>query len=357
MGRHHRARAALIVSMAVFGTLAVFVRNIPLASGELALYRAVLAAMLIGVYLGIAKARTRGKREAAGKGLGGDAAGQEGTCARSAGQEGTCAQRAGQEGTCAQRAGQEGTCARSAGQEGAWAGEKEQGRDSRRRELLLLLLSGFAMGINWILLFQAYRFTTVSVATLSYYFAPVLVTVASPLLFHEKLTGRQVFCFLMSTAGVVMIVGVGGLGNSASDLTGILFGLGAAVFYASVILLNKFIRQVAGIERTFLQFLAAILILVPYVACTGGFHLGTLSSVGWVNLLIVGLFHTGVTYCLYFSSLKELRGQEAAVLSYIDPLVAVVVSVLVLGEAVTVWQIVGGGLILGFAILNEREQA
>ena len=300
MGRHHRARAALIVSMAVFGTLAVFVRNIPLASGELALYRAVLAAMLIGVYLGIAKARARGKREAAGKGLGGD---------------------------------------------------------SRRRELLLLLLSGFAMGINWILLFQAYRFTTVSVATLSYYFAPVLVTVASPLLFHEKLTGRQVFCFLMSTAGVVMIVGVGGLGNSASDLTGILFGLGAAVFYASVILLNKFIRQVAGIERTFLQFLAAILILVPYVACTGGFHLGTLSSVGWANLLIVGLFHTGVTYCLYFSSLKELRGQEAAVLSYIDPLVAVVVSVLVLGEAVTVWQIVGGGLILGFAILNEREQA
>ena len=103
--------------------------------------------------------------------------------------------------------------------------------------------------------------------------------------------------------------------------------------------------------------MAAILILVPYVACTGGFHLGTLSSVGWVNLLIVGLFHTGVTYCLYFSSLKELRGQEAAVLSYIDPLVAVVVSVLVLGEAVTVWQIVGGGLILGFAILNEREQA
>ena len=254
MGRHHRARAALIVSMAVFGTLVVFVRNIPLASGELALYRAVLAAMLIGVYLGIAKARTRGKREAAGKGLGGDAAGQEGTCARSAGQEGTCARSAGQEGTCAQRAGQEGTCARSAGQEGTWAGEKEQGRDSRRRELLLLLLSGFAMGINWILLFQAYRFTTVSVATLSYYFAPVLVTVASPLLFHEKLTGRQVFCFLMSTAGVVMIVGVGGLGNSASDLTGILFGLGAAVFYASVILLNKFIRQVVGIERTFLQF-------------------------------------------------------------------------------------------------------
>lgn len=133
-----------------------------------------------------------------------------------------------------------------------------------------------------------------------------------------------------------------------------MFGLGAAVFYATVILLNKFIKNVTGIHRTFLQFIAAIMVLMPYVFATGGLHLERLSGIGWVNLLVVGLFHTGITYCMYFSSLKELPGQEAAILSYIDPFVAVVVSVVFLGEGITPFQTVGGILILGFAILNER---
>lgn len=89
-----------------------------------------------------------------------------------------------------------------------------------------------------------------------------------------------------------------------------LFGLGAAAFYAAVILLNKFIRSVAGIQRTFLQFLAAIVILIPYVAVTGGVSLGTLDARGWVCLLIVGFFHTGVTYCLYFPPCASCRGRR-----------------------------------------------
>ena len=226
---------------------------------------------------------------------------------------------------------------------------------ANRREAALLLLSGMAMGVNWILLFEAYRYTTVSVATLSYYFAPVLVTAACPLLFHERLTGKQIVCFVMSTLGLVLVIGVGGLRGGA-DVRGVLFGLGAAAFYAAVILLNKFIRSVAGIQRTFLQFLAAIVILIPYVAATGGVSLGTLGARGWVCLLIVGFFHTGVTYCLYFSALRELPGQEVALLSYMDPLVAVIVSVTVLGEPVTAPQLVGGALILGFTLWNELPE-
>ena len=133
----------------------------------------------------------------------------------------------------------------------------------------------------------------------------------------------------------------------------ILLGLGAAVFYATVILLNKFIKNVEGIHRTFLQFLSAIVILIPYVAMTSGVTLGNLDGAGWANLFIVGFVHTGVTYCMYFSALKELPGQKAAILSYIDPLVAVLVSVTILGEPMTLWQGVGGILILGFTLWNE----
>ena len=187
------------------------------------------------------------------------------------------------------------------------------------------------------------------------YFAPVLVTAACPLLFHERLTGKQIVCFVMSTLGLVLVIGVGGL-RGVADVRGVIFGLGAAAFYAAVILLNKFIRSVAGIQRTFLQFLAAIVILIPYVAATGGVSLGTLGARGWVCLLIVGFFHTGVTYCLYFSALRELPGQEVALLSYMDPLVAVIVSVTVLGEPVTAPQLVGGALILGFTLWNELPE-
>lgn len=284
MNKAMTPRLMLIASMVIFGTLGPFVRNIPVASGELALYRAVLAALLIGAFLLL----TRQKIPFA----------------------------------------------------------------AIRREVPLLLISGMAMGINWILLFEAYKYTTVSVATLSYYFAPVIVTVVCPILFKEKLTGRQILCFVMSTLGLVLITGIGEVGGGRG-MIGILFGLGAAVFYAAVILLNKFIRNVEGIHRTFLQFLAAIVILLPYVLMTGGVTLGGMNAVGWANLLIVGLVHTGLTYCMYFSSLKELPGQKAAILSYIDPLVAVLISVTVLGETMTAQQAIGGVLILGFTLWNE----
>ena len=133
----------------------------------------------------------------------------------------------------------------------------------------------------------------------------------------------------------------------------ILLGLCAACLYATVILLNKFIKNVEGLHRTFLQFLAAIVVLIPYVIFTTGTSIGNLNGLGWGSLLTLGLVHTGVAYCLYFSSLKELPGQKAAILSYIDPLVAVLVSVTVLGEKITILQIIGGLLILGFTLWNE----
>ena len=220
-----------------------------------------------------------------------------------------------------------------------------------KKELLLLLLSGGAMGVNWILLFEAYRYTTVSAATLSYYFAPVLVMVVCPLLFKEKLTGKQILSFVMATIGLVLITGAAGGGSR--DLLGIAFGLGAAGLYATVVLLNKFIKAVDGLQRTFVQFVSAIVVLLPYVALTDGMRLTGLTGGGLAALLVVGLVHTGITYCMYFSALKELSGQKVAILSYIDPLVAVLVSVVWLDEALGVAQVIGGLLILGFTLWSE----
>ena len=146
------------------------------------------------------------------------------------------------------------------------------------------------------------------------------------------------------------------MSGNGTDHIGIMFGLGAAVLYATVVLLNKFIKNVGGIQRTFLQFVAAVVTLLPYVHLTGGTHLGDLDPRGWILLLIVGLLHTGVAYCMYFSSLQYVPGQEAAVLSYIDPLFAVILSVTVLHEGMSLLQVVGGAMILGFTLLNELPE-
>jgi len=283
--KSNRAQVLIIASMIIFGTLGPFVRNISVSSGELALYRAILATVLVGLFLIITKQKINFR--------------------------------------------------------------------SLGKELPLLIISGMAMGINWILLFEAYKYTTVSVATLSYYFAPVIVTIVCPFLFKEKLGTKQIICFIMSTIGIVMITGIGGLKSGSRDIIGILFGLGAAVFYATVILLNKFIKRVEGLHRTFLQFIAAVIILVPYVAFTSGITLGAMNSTGWICLLVVGIVHTSITYCMYFTAIKDLPGQKSAILSYIDPLVAIVVSVAVLGESISLPQMIGGVLILGFTLLNE----
>lgn len=289
MTQHNRARLMLIGAMGIFGTIGLFVRSISVSSGELALYRAVIAAILLTGYFLAARKTIRFRA------LG--------------------------------------------------------------RELPLLLISGAAMGFNWILLFEAYKYTTVSVATLSYYFAPVLVTLAGPLLFREKMEWVQWLCFGMSTLGLILITGLGDLSAGANHLTGIAFGLGAAVLYAGVMLLNKLIKGVSGLQRTYLQFLAAIAVLLPYVLATSGVTLGSIGTGGWVNLLLVGGVHTCLAYCLYFPSMKHLPGQEVAILSYIDPLLACVLSVTLLGESMSPMQLLGGLLILGFTLLNELKPA
>jgi RarD protein len=279
------AKLKIIFSMAVFGTIAVFVKNIPLSSGEIALFRAMIASVAIIIY-----------KIAIGKKI---------------------------------------------------------LLSEIKKDLPILFVSGAAMGFNWIMLFQAYKYTTVSIATLSYYFAPVIVMVACPILFREKMTVKQIVCFVMATIGLVMVIGVGGMEKSSNNLIGIGFGLGAATLYATVVILNKFIKNVNGIDRTLIQFFAAIIVLTPYVFATTGIHLASVDNIGIINLLILGFIHTGISYVLYFSSLKDLKGQEAAILSYIDPFVAIIVSVTILGELINTMQITGGMMILGFTLLNE----
>ena len=279
------ARLMMIFSVAVWGTIGLFVKSIPLSSGEIAMWRAVLAVALLGAIMFFTR------RKIDFKGL--------------------------------------------------------------KKEILLMLVAGMAIGINWVLLFEAYNYTTVSIATLSYYFAPVIVMVACPIIFKERLTAKQILCFIGSTAGLVLITGLGDPSANASHVRGILLALGAALLYATDTLINKSVKGVDEITRTFIEFAASLAILVPYVLLSGDIRVHTLDGRGLACLIALGFVHTGIVYCLFFASLTRLSGQRAAILSYIDPLVAVMISVLVLREPMSLWQTVGGIMILAFTLFNE----
>ena len=222
--------------------------------------------------------------------------------------------------------------------------------------LLPLAGTGAMIGFNWMLLFEAYNHTTVAVATLCYYMQPTIVILLSPLVFRERLTGRKAACALISIAGMVLISGVTDGGGGSRDMTGILLGLGAAALYAGVVIMNKKIKGADAYQRTTVQLLAAGSVMIPYLLLTDGFSGVAFTPATLLLLLAVGLIHTGAAYALYFGSMEGLAIQSIAVLSYIDPVSALLFSALLLREPLSLMNIIGAVMIIGSAMISETER-
>lgn len=284
-----RSKLMNLSAMLIFGTIAIFVRNIELTSKEIAVLRGVIGSIfLLGVML-FSKEKTS--------------------------------------------------------------------FSAIKKNLPILVLSGLGVGANWIFLFEAYKYTTVSIATLSYYCAPIFVTIMAPIILKEKISLIKFLCVCTAMIGMLCIVGTnkGSIGEGYNHFLGIIYGLTAAVGYASVILMNKFIKGLKGVETTVTQLVFASILLLPYVMVTSGFDFSKMTGISWGYMIFLGVVHTGFAYALYFSSLKELKGQTIAVLSYIDPITAVLISALFLGEQLTMFQIIGGVLILGSTFISETQ--
>lgn len=225
-----------------------------------------------------------------------------------------------------------------------------------RRNLLILCVSGAAIGLNWIALFESYRYTTVATATVCYYLAPVFLLLASPLL-GEKLTAKKLGCVAVALVGLVFVSGMmeGGI-PALSELKGVALGIVAALLYASVMLLNKKLSPIPAYDKTILQLGAAAAVILPYLLFTGGLSLMGLNWPQLLLLLVVGIVHTGVAYALYFGSMKDLKAQTIAIFSYLDPVIAVILSAVLLREKLGLWGIAGAILILGSALYSELPE-
>ena len=230
---------------------------------------------------------------------------------------------------------------------------------SASKHLWLLILTGAMIGLNWILLFEAYNYTSVAIATLCYYMQPVIVILASPLVLKEKITVRKCICAAVSVLGMVFVSGIlqpGSTGGS-HGYRGILLGLGAAALYAAVVLLNKKISGVPVYEKTILQLSSAAVVMIPYMFAAGTLKAYSLGTGQVLGLLTVGILHTGIAYALYFGAIEKIPAQTAALLSYIDPVTAVLLSAGLLHESMSVLSVIGAVLIIGAAMISEPEPA
>ena len=294
----------LASSMLIFGTIGLFRRYIPLSSGLLAFSRGILGALFLGLFLIIRRL-------------------SEQRC--------------------------------KTGNDGDIQESRTPACELPLRILFLLILSGALIGVNWILLFEAYNYTTVATATLCYYMQPTIVILLSPLFFHERLTAKKLVCAFLAVLGMFLVSGAAGEGIPQGDaFRGILCGLGAAILYASVVIMNKCIRNIDPYLKTILQLASASVCLLPYLAVTGQLSYVKLDGFSLFMLLVVGIVHTGIAYTLYFGSTDGLRAQTIALFSYIDPVSALFISVLFLHEPMGAAGLAGAVLILGAAFAAER---
>lgn len=288
MNKVRTEKLKLITSMCIFGTIGIFVRNIPLPSSIIAFARGLVGMLFLLAVMLIKK-------------------------------------------------------------------EPVSIRDIKKN-LLWLILSGAFLGMNWILLFESYRFTSVAVSTLCYYLAPIIVILVSPIVLKEKLTLRKIVCTLVALTGMVFVSGI--LQNGipeVSELKGIFFGLGAAVLYACIMLINKKMQGISAYDKTIVQLGISAVVILPYCLLTEDITALPFTAKVILLLFLVGILHTGVTYFLYFGAMGHLNAQTTAIISYIDPVVAVLISVFVLGEGMDIGGILGAVLILGAALVSELE--
>ena len=222
-----------------------------------------------------------------------------------------------------------------------------------RKNAGLLLLSGAAMGFNWILLFEAYRYTTVATATVCYYLAPAFVVLASPLL-GEKLTAKKLVCAAIALVGLVCVSGVISVREQTGmDFLGVVMGVGAAVLYATVVLLNKKLPPMGAYDKTTVQLGAASLVILPYMLLTEGVPQLPTDPLGMICLATVCVVHTGFAYAMYFGAMSHVNAQTVAIFSYLDPVIAILLSALLLREPMDAFGVIGSVLILGSALYSE----
>ena len=223
------------------------------------------------------------------------------------------------------------------------------------RALPIIILTGVVIGLNWVFLFESYNYTSVSAATMCYYMQPTFVMLLSPIFLKEKLTIKKGLCAVISLIGMLFVSGVLSEKRiTTSNTKGIFYALIAALLYASVIILNKKTDSIDAYMKTAIELLSASGAILPYLLLTEDISKISFSVSSLILVLTVGILHTGIAYTMYFGSMKSLSAQSTALISYVDPVSALILSNFLLNENIGLLGWLGATAIIISAIISIR---
>ena len=225
-----------------------------------------------------------------------------------------------------------------------------------KRNIGWLTLSSILMCANWICQFEAYKHTTIATGTLCYYMQPVFYILAGAIVLKEKLSARKIICVMIAFCGMILVSGVLQTGLHLSELKGVIYGVSGGFFYAMVVLINKYMKDISPMNTVIMQLAMVSVIMLPYSALTGAFGEVTITTAGMICLLVLGFLHTGIGYIIYFDAVNKLPAQTVGIMSYIDPVEAVLLSAFFLREPISVYTIAGAVMILGAAAFSELKE-
>jgi len=226
-------------------------------------------------------------------------------------------------------------------------------KDDIYGNMFTLICSGTCLGLNWLFLFEAYKSIEISVATVLNYMTPALVILVSPIAFGTKLTLTKLGCALLALFGLILVTGI--LENGTEDINtyGIICGVLAAVFYTGLVVFNKKLTSIGSYDRTFVQLLIAGIVIAVYCLFTVDFGSLETDTMSIILLVIIAIFQTAIAFTLYFGSLSHLDAPTAVMYGYIEPVLSIFLSVIILHEDLGIIGWIGAALILGSTFLSE----
>ena len=234
---------------------------------------------------------------------------------------------------------------------------------SMRDNLIVLIFTGFFMALNWVLQFEAFKVSSVAIGTVCYNMMPIFLLIIASFVFNEKITLKSGLCILIATIGVILVSNVVNVGIKSNEVLGCVYGILGAVFYALIVTFNRKLSQITTHDKVIFQIAFSALIMAIYVGFIEKKSFFIDSNLprneivmGIVCMLILSFLHTGFCYVHYFNAVSRLKAETVAILTYIDPVVALFLSYFVLKENMTALQFLGAVMILGSTLFNELSK-
>jgi drug/metabolite transporter (DMT)-like permease len=210
------------------------------------------------------------------------------------------------------------------------------------RQFLLAALGGIAIVANWLLLFAAYPLASISIATAVYNTQPFMLVGFGALFLGERLTRHKLAWLGIAFAGVVLIANAKAGPGGTDYLSGVALSLGAAVCYAAAAIITKHLKGVPPHLIALIQVGVGMLMAAPFA------NLAQLPTAldTWLSLAAIGAVHTGLVYILLYGAIQKLPTHLIGALSFIYPVVAILLDFVVFGHWLALPQLVGAAAIL-----------